>query len=345
VAKFAEFQHYRQRNPPWIKLHTALLDEERYIALPDAQKAALMGLFLQAARSNNKIMNDARWLQGKLGMKVKPDLEMLAARKWLVPYHDASDPVEVNRQRGSSKTLASGASKALARDARDAQDTQETNKKTNKTPTCNTQNSDKKPTCNTQNSDKKPTCNTQNSDKTPTKPQYNASQALAPVASKTLASGRLPQSETETETETYIQDPPPRARAHDFGVRDGRLRKVEQIVAAWNVMAKESGLAQVLECVGQRSAPVLARLVDQPEIEWWLEAIRGAPLLRNARFSPDFDWFFRSKSNALQALEAKTKRPDPRHHGDPGKPTLEENLAAKSAMVKHILGDGERDGK
>ena len=292
VAKFAEFQHYRQRNPPWIKLHTALLDEERYIALPDAQKAALMGLFLQAARSNNKIMNDARWLQGKLGMKVKPDLEMLAARKWLVPYHDASDPVEVNRQRGSSKTLASGASKALARDARDAQDTQETNKKTNKTPTRNTQ----------------------NSDKTPTKPQYNASKTLARDASKTLASGRLPQSETETETETYIQDPPPTPPpgksgdgypSRGAGGRGvGDFDNGQKILQAWNAMAEGSGLAGVsLMTPGRLS--MLKRLLTLGGWDWTVlvDVAKKAYTLKNGTFSPDFDWVFGRRENCLRVLE------------------------------------------
>ena len=93
VARFAEFQHYSQRNPPWIKLHTRLLDDERYITLPDAQKAALMGLFLQAARSDNKILNDPRWLQGKLGLKSKPDIPMLISKGWLEEHHGASDPL------------------------------------------------------------------------------------------------------------------------------------------------------------------------------------------------------------------------------------------------------------
>ena len=109
VAKFAEFQHYSQRNPPWIKLHTRLLDDARFITLPDGQKIVLIGLFLQAARSDNKILNDPRWLQSKLGLKTRPDFALLQAQGWIEPYREANDPVLASRKQNASNPLAQDA--------------------------------------------------------------------------------------------------------------------------------------------------------------------------------------------------------------------------------------------
>jgi hypothetical protein len=36
VKNWAEFQHYRHRRPPWIKLHHGLLDDFAWHRLPEA---------------------------------------------------------------------------------------------------------------------------------------------------------------------------------------------------------------------------------------------------------------------------------------------------------------------
>jgi len=43
------FQHYRDRRPPWIKLHKSLLDDVDYLCLPDASKAIAPFLWLLAS--------------------------------------------------------------------------------------------------------------------------------------------------------------------------------------------------------------------------------------------------------------------------------------------------------
>ena len=36
IKNWAEFQHYRTRRPPWIKLHRGLLDDYAWHCLPEA---------------------------------------------------------------------------------------------------------------------------------------------------------------------------------------------------------------------------------------------------------------------------------------------------------------------
>lgn len=48
---WAEFQHYKDRNPPWIRLHKKLLDNFEFHSLPVASKALAPMLWLLASES------------------------------------------------------------------------------------------------------------------------------------------------------------------------------------------------------------------------------------------------------------------------------------------------------
>lgn len=50
---WAEFQHYRNRLPPWIKLHKGLLDDRQYQRLPLASRALAPMLWLLASESKD----------------------------------------------------------------------------------------------------------------------------------------------------------------------------------------------------------------------------------------------------------------------------------------------------
>jgi hypothetical protein len=39
VKNWTQFQHYRHRRPPWIKLHHGLLDDFAWHRLPEASRA------------------------------------------------------------------------------------------------------------------------------------------------------------------------------------------------------------------------------------------------------------------------------------------------------------------
>lgn len=46
-----QFQHYKKRNPPWIKLHRDLLDDYQFHCLPVASRALAPCLWLIASES------------------------------------------------------------------------------------------------------------------------------------------------------------------------------------------------------------------------------------------------------------------------------------------------------
>lgn len=79
-----EFQHYKDRSPPWIKLHRGLLSDRKYMRLPTASKALAPLLWLLASESkseNGEFDASTEELEFRLHMSVK-DIE--TGRKALI---------------------------------------------------------------------------------------------------------------------------------------------------------------------------------------------------------------------------------------------------------------------
>lgn len=53
---WSNFQHYKHRSPPWIKLHRNLLDDMHFQRLPTASKALAPMLWLLASESNEGVI-------------------------------------------------------------------------------------------------------------------------------------------------------------------------------------------------------------------------------------------------------------------------------------------------
>jgi uncharacterized phage protein (TIGR02220 family) len=51
VNDWSKFQHYKDRSPPWIKLHKSLLDDIKYQSLPIASRALAPMLWLLASEN------------------------------------------------------------------------------------------------------------------------------------------------------------------------------------------------------------------------------------------------------------------------------------------------------
>jgi hypothetical protein len=54
---WSEYQHYKDRNPPWIKLHRDLLNDRDFMCLPIASKAIAPLLWLLASEAKNGEFN------------------------------------------------------------------------------------------------------------------------------------------------------------------------------------------------------------------------------------------------------------------------------------------------
>ena len=83
VRNFDAFQHYKERNPIWIKLYCSLLDDYDFAQLSDETKFHAVGLMLLASRLNNKFPDDELWLRAKINAEKRIDLEKLLEIEFL----------------------------------------------------------------------------------------------------------------------------------------------------------------------------------------------------------------------------------------------------------------------
>ena len=89
VKNWNTFQHYGKRNPPWIKLHRAILDDYAFCALPDVSKAHLMLLWLYASQNNGSVPHDVPFLERKLSIS-NLDIDVLIQHGFPIPSGAAS---------------------------------------------------------------------------------------------------------------------------------------------------------------------------------------------------------------------------------------------------------------
>jgi hypothetical protein len=90
IRNWDKFQHYKDRNPPWIKLHTTILDDPDFEKLTPMARLTFLLLGVLAARCSNKIPYSKGWIARKLSLsRDKAKVDELINNGWLVPY-DAS---------------------------------------------------------------------------------------------------------------------------------------------------------------------------------------------------------------------------------------------------------------
>lgn len=104
VRNWPEFQHYSERNPPWIKLYPRLLNDDEFALLTDAQKYHLLGIFMLASKSTDgSFLTDNRLLNQ--GLKSTVDVDLNAITHWITDTSDASIVI-AKRKRKAIKKIA-----------------------------------------------------------------------------------------------------------------------------------------------------------------------------------------------------------------------------------------------
>ena len=110
VKNWKEFQHYKDRHPPWIKLHLPLLDDVEYLALPDKAKLVLVHCWIAAGKLWNPIKEvepllpfDLSLLRLLLHLSQRLHVDDLIASGFLIPV---SSDYNNLREDVASNTLA-----------------------------------------------------------------------------------------------------------------------------------------------------------------------------------------------------------------------------------------------
>lgn len=124
VRSWEKYQHYKDRNPPWIKLYTSWPDDYEWSQWTDASKLLAICILMLASRSGNRIPIDAKWIQQRFSLQKPPDLKPLFAVGFLEEIQELQSP-----EQDASSVLADceqGASlRALARGEKSREETEE----------------------------------------------------------------------------------------------------------------------------------------------------------------------------------------------------------------------------
>jgi hypothetical protein len=104
IKNLAEHQHYKDRNPPWIKLHAKILANYEFGCLQDASKAHLMLLWVLASRLDNRIPYDLAWITKQIGATTPVDVEELVLQGFIEVSQDDGRTLAPRKQSATPET-------------------------------------------------------------------------------------------------------------------------------------------------------------------------------------------------------------------------------------------------
>jgi hypothetical protein len=82
VRNFEKYQHYKDRQPPWIKLYRDLWKDDMFEALTETERYFLISLFIVASQHDNRIPDNQVWLKEELKTTRRVPIQRLVDTKW-----------------------------------------------------------------------------------------------------------------------------------------------------------------------------------------------------------------------------------------------------------------------
>ena len=77
VKNWEQFQHYRDRNPPWIKLHFSMLSSQDWVTLDDASRVLAIACMLIASRNGGYVPTDPAYIKRVAYLNKAPNFKPL----------------------------------------------------------------------------------------------------------------------------------------------------------------------------------------------------------------------------------------------------------------------------
>lgn len=93
IRNWSEFQHYKDRNPPWIKLHVGILSSQDWVTLDDKSRVLSIACMVLASKNSGKIDGSETglaYLKRAAYLNSRPDLKPLILCGFLVPLANDS---------------------------------------------------------------------------------------------------------------------------------------------------------------------------------------------------------------------------------------------------------------
>jgi len=97
IKKWSDYQHYKDRCPPWIKLHHALLTSEVWVMSNDATRTLAVACMLLASRNDDNdgtFNGDPEYIKRFAYLNTKPDFKPLIELGFIECLQDASTALD-----------------------------------------------------------------------------------------------------------------------------------------------------------------------------------------------------------------------------------------------------------
>jgi hypothetical protein len=110
IKNWQDFQHYKDRAPPWIKLHNTLLTSEVWVMGNDATRALVVASMLLASRNNandGTFNGDPEYVKRFAYLNSTPDFKPLIQYGFIEVLQDASNMLatcNTEERRGETET-------------------------------------------------------------------------------------------------------------------------------------------------------------------------------------------------------------------------------------------------
>lgn len=100
ITNWDKFQHYKQRNPPWIRLHRTLLRDHKFGLLSETEQWTLVRLWLLASETGNAMAMDDKWVRKAISSSRPVPFEKYAAMGFIETWceQDASAVLAERKQ-------------------------------------------------------------------------------------------------------------------------------------------------------------------------------------------------------------------------------------------------------
>lgn len=99
VKNFEQYQHYKNRNPPWIKLYRSILHDFEFRKLSEQDRYRYIGCLILACETDNKIPLNEVYLSSILGLTTtKVDLSPLIKGGLLLAHGAITSRGEKSRE-------------------------------------------------------------------------------------------------------------------------------------------------------------------------------------------------------------------------------------------------------
>ena len=125
VRNYERYQHYKNRRPPWVKLHRDLWLDQKFYSLSSMSKLYVIGFFTLASETDNRIPLDIAWIRSRLGIDKKPDFKELFASGFIEEIPENASKVLATCKQSASKVLATCKQSAIAEGEKEKEEEKE----------------------------------------------------------------------------------------------------------------------------------------------------------------------------------------------------------------------------